>query len=76
MLPSVGLRLAWLQMGKGKKNGPPEKPNDGLGHEHEAIWSFLMHLNGRIDGLHALFLSATVAGLVLLAGIFVTVLVK
>ena len=72
MLPSVGLRLAWLQMGKGKKNGPPEKPNGGLGHEHEALWGFLLHLNSRIDGLYAVMF-AVVLGVV---AIFITVLVK
>jgi hypothetical protein len=75
MWPSASYTLAWIQARKAKKNGPPERPN-GLNGEHSAIWGFLLHLNSRVDTLHTLFLSATIAGLVLLVGILVTVLVK
>ena len=58
-------------MNRPKQNGPPVKP-EGMNHEHGALWGFMMHLNGRIDGLYVL----AVVGVLGIVAIFVTVLVK
>lgn len=71
MFHSAALALARLQMNRPKRNGPPEKP-EGLNGDHAALWSFLLHLNGRIDGLYVLAIGA-ILGVI---AIFVTVLVK
>lgn len=64
-----------LQMRTRRPKGPPAMP-EGINGKDAAVWAFLMHLNGRIDGLHTLMLSSIVAAFLAALAIFVTVLVK
>ena len=72
MLLSAGVRPRWLHLPRRKKKNGPEKPNGGLGHEHEALWGFMLHLNGRIDGLYVL----AIVGVLSVVAVFVAVVMK
>ena len=71
MLLPARARLGWRHLSRLKKKNGPQKPNGGLGHEHEALWGFMMHLNGRIDGLYVL----AVVGVLGVVVVFVAVVI-
>ncbi len=57
------------------RDAPPEKPNP-LDGNLSALWDLMMHVNGRVDKLYGLIVTASVGLGLGLVGILVTVLVK
>lgn len=75
MWPSASLALARLQMRSKRPKGPPPMP-EGINGDHQALWGFMMHLSGRIDGLYGLVITGVIATVLGVIAIFVTVLVQ
>lgn len=54
---------------------PPEKPASMNG-DHEALWSFLLHLNSRVDSMIWILLGGLLTLLAAILGVLAAVLLK